>query len=40
MGLKEAFLAGSLPFIPGDLFKAVLASYLGIRINKSLGNRY
>ena len=39
MGLKEAFFAGSLPFIPGDLFKAVLASYLGIRVNKGLGNR-
>ena len=40
MGLKEAFLSGSLPFIPGDMFKAVLAAYLGIRINKSLENRY
>ena len=39
MGLKEALLSGSLPFIPGDLFKAVLASYLGIRINKALGKR-
>ncbi|MFW6294220.1 MAG: biotin transporter BioY [Halanaerobium sp.] len=34
MSLQEAFMSGSLPFIPGDLFKAVLAAYLGIRINK------
>lgn len=40
MGLKEAFLSGSLSFIPGDLFKALLASYLGIRINRSLGKSY
>lgn len=39
MGLKEALFAGSLPFIPGDLFKAALASYLGIKVNKSLGKR-
>lgn len=39
MGLKEALFAGSLPFIPGDLFKAVLASYLGLRIRKALANR-
>lgn len=36
MGLKEAFFAGSLSFIPGDLFKAVIASYFGLRIKKAL----
>lgn len=39
LGLKEAFFVGTLPFIPGDLFKAVLASYFGIRISKSVGKR-
>lgn len=36
MGLKAAFLAGALPFIPGDLFKVFAATAIGIILNKRL----
>jgi biotin transport system substrate-specific component len=39
LGLKEAFTAGSLPFIPGDLFKAVIATLTGRKISQQLAAR-
>ena len=39
MGLAEAFISGSLPFIPGDLIKVVAAVPLSIKINNSLAGR-
>lgn len=37
MGIDKAIVAGALPFIPGDLFKVFLASFIGAAINKRLG---
>jgi len=39
MGLTEAVTIGALPFIPGDLFKAVVAAVTGMRINKQINSR-
>ncbi|MBP2652024.1 MAG: BioY protein [Firmicutes bacterium] len=36
MGIQKAFMAGALPFIPGDLFKAFSATIIGVAINKRL----
>lgn len=36
MGLYKAFMAGALPFIPGDLMKVFLASVVGAAVNKRL----
>ena len=36
MGLQKAFLAGALPFIPGDLLKVFIASVVGAALNKQL----
>jgi len=36
MGLEKAFMAGALPYIPGDLFKAFVATVIGIAVNKQL----
>ena len=36
MGLSAAFTAGALPFIPGDIFKAVLAAFVGNAVNKRM----
>ena len=38
MSIDKAFMAGALPFIPGDLFKVFLASFIGAAINKRLGS--
>lgn len=39
MGVKEAVIAGALPFIPGDIFKVVVATILAKRINPHLKMR-
>ena len=36
MGVEKAFMAGVLPFIPGDLFKVFVATIIGGAINKRL----
>lgn len=36
MGIQAAFAGGALPFIPGDIFKAVLASIVGYKVNKRM----
>lgn len=36
MGLSAAFAGGALPFIPGDLFKVVVASIIAFKVNKSM----
>ncbi|EJO5349167.1 biotin transporter BioY [Clostridium botulinum] len=36
LGIKKAFLLGSLPFIPGDLIKAVIAVFIGQKLSKSI----
>lgn len=36
MGLSAAFLGGALPFIPGDLFKVVIASLVAVKVNKRM----
>lgn len=36
MGLEKAFMAGALPFIPGDVAKVCIAAFLGVAINKRL----
>ncbi|TWH46180.1 biotin transport system substrate-specific component [Sporomusa sp. KB1] len=38
MGVEKAFMAGALPFIPGDLFKVFVATIIGVAINKRLPN--
>lgn len=37
MGLNEAFVAGALPFIPGDIAKVVIATPLALVINERVG---
>lgn len=39
MGVEKALVAGALPFIPGDIFKAVLASFIGLAVNRRLAFR-
>ena len=34
IGLYEALAMAALPFIPGDIMKALLAAFIGVRINK------
>lgn len=34
MSMGKAVAVGALPFIPGDIFKAVIAALIGIQINK------
>lgn len=36
IGLEKAVLTGALPFIPGDLMKAVIATLIGVAVNKRL----
>ncbi|MBP2644351.1 MAG: BioY protein [Firmicutes bacterium] len=36
IGIKEAFMVGALPFLPGDLFKIFAATIIGIILNKRL----
>lgn len=36
MGILEAVIAAVLPFLLGDIIKCVVASYLGIVLNKVL----
>ncbi len=36
MGIKEAITSGSLPFIPGDLLKAIIATFIGVKIKNHL----
>jgi len=39
MGLEKALVAGALPYIPGDLFKAVIATIVAVAVNKQLPKR-
>ena len=34
MGIGKAIMVGSVPFLPGDLIKAVAAVAIGVRLNK------
>ena len=34
--LTKALLMAAVPFIPGDIMKALLASFIGLRVNKML----
>ncbi len=36
MGLAAAITGGALPFIPGDIFKAVVATLVGYKVNKRM----
>ena len=36
LGIKKAFSLGSLPFIPGDLIKAIVAVLIGKNLNKRM----
>lgn len=36
MGIGKAIMVGSVPFLPGDLIKAVAAVAIGVRLNKEL----
>lgn len=36
MGIGKAIMVGSVPFLPGDLIKAVVAVAIGVRLNKEL----
>lgn len=36
MGIEKAFMAGALPFLPGDLFKIFVATTIGVAINRRL----
>lgn len=36
MGLNKAWVAGALPFIPGDLVKVAVATVLGAAVNRKL----
>ncbi|WPC44013.1 biotin transporter BioY [Clostridium sp. JS66] len=36
IGIKKAFITGSLPFLLGDLLKAIVATFISSRLNKEL----
>lgn len=36
IGVSKAFMIGALPYLPGDLFKVIIASVLSIRIKPHL----
>jgi biotin transport system substrate-specific component len=36
MGIEKAIMVGSVPFLPGDLLKAVAAVAIGVRLNKNV----
>lgn len=36
MGLQKAIMVGVLPFIPGDLFKVLAATFIGAAVNRHL----
>ncbi len=36
MGIEKAIMVGSVPFLPGDLLKAVAAVAIGVRLNKNI----
>ena len=36
MGLSAAIAGGALPFIPGDIFKVIVASIVGYKVNKRM----
>lgn len=36
IGIKKAFVIGSLPFLPGDLLKSIAAIFISARLNKEL----
>jgi biotin transport system substrate-specific component len=34
IGIKNAFIVGSLPFLPGDIIKSIAAVFISARLNK------
>ncbi|WP_446898618.1 biotin transporter BioY [Clostridium sp. LBM24168] len=36
IGIKKAFLIGSLPFLPGDFLKAIASVFISSRLNREL----
>ena len=38
VGLWQGLLMAVFPFIPGDIMKALLAAFIGVRVNKMLEN--
>lgn len=38
IGLEAALVQAVLPFIPGDIFKAFLAAFVGVKVNRALKN--
>lgn len=40
VNIKDAFLTISLPFILGDIIKAVMASYVGVKVNERIEKIY
>jgi biotin transport system substrate-specific component len=39
VGLFEGIAMAALPFIPGDIMKALLAAFIGVRVNRMLARR-
>ena len=37
--LGKALMMAAVPFIPGDIMKALLASFIGVRVNKMIARR-
>ena len=40
LSLLQAVMAAVVPFIPGDIFKAVLAAWLGVRLNRFFAQQF
>ncbi|MBQ1875828.1 MAG: biotin transporter BioY, partial [Selenomonas sp.] len=38
VGLWQGLIMAVFPFIPGDIMKALLAAFIGVRVNKMLEN--
>ena len=38
VGLWQGLIMAVFPFIPGDIMKALLAAFIGVRVNKMLAN--
>lgn len=36
IGIEKAFIVGSVPFLPGDILKAIIAVIIGFRLNKAM----
>ncbi|MDY3739797.1 MAG: biotin transporter BioY [Selenomonadaceae bacterium] len=38
IGLEAAVVQAMLPFIPGDIFKGIIAAFVAVKVNKALPN--